>query len=126
MEAGGSQGTLLQGYAGPRKSCKTPSETPPHGRGSDPAPTPYEGHGAGALWYHLKHPLPSKSRNGILLPVLEKLWSIPELHQSRKLPEPGVGDGHKINKTPLLFLAYPKGFTVGVQKEAGDPWSPPG
>lgn len=97
------------------KPPQRPCLPPPQGRGSDPAPIPYEGHGAGALWYHLKHPLPSKSKNGILLAVLEKLWSIPELHQSRQLPEPGVGDGHK--KKPLsYFLLIPKASQLGYRR----------
>lgn len=117
MEAGGSQRTLVQGYSGPRKICKTPSESPPapQGRGGDPAPTPHEGHEAGALWYHLKHPPPSKAGSGISLPVLENLRSIPKLQQSRQLPEHGVGDGHKINSLSY-FLPIPKASQLGYRR----------
>lgn len=119
------KGLWYRGILVLEKSAKPPLRGPPQGRGGDLAPISHEGHEAGALWYHLKHPLPSKAGNGISLPVLENFWSIPKLHQSRQLPERGVGGGHK-KPLPLLFLAHPKGFTVGVQKEAGSPWLPPG
>lgn len=109
MEAGGSQGTLVQGYSGPRKSCKTPSESRPQGRGSDPAPTPQEGHGAGALWYH-----PKQIREWHFTTTFGEALKQPQTPPVQAAA-PTWGGGRMQKKTPLLVLAHSKGFTVGVQ-----------
>lgn len=90
-----------QGYAGPRKCCRTPSESPPQGRGGDPAPTPDQGHGPGGLWYHLKHPPPPQIREWHFITSFGEALKHPQTPPVQAAPRTWGGDGHKKLPSPI-------------------------